>query len=247
MAATTSRWCPRAINETWRHRTLRILVQPTPITFAERRSVLQVLQQKGDIEVFRQERSSKSNFIAVTRTEETASRLLEQEAVSYNVSVPSSMPDITFKDLANPNNVDGTKGHIHQGQAQQELDDEGRVHKNFTVRFSGNFSGPGWSAPSGLYYHSGIFNGSPLHGAWPESYTRDETMMSSILKESLPPNMTAKGFARWDYDLEDRGVVSKKAERLEQTACLPSRMPGPNSGAASVVEADEKSTNNGSG
>lgn len=34
-------------------RSIRVLVSPTPITFAERRSVLQVLEQHGAVEVFR--------------------------------------------------------------------------------------------------------------------------------------------------------------------------------------------------
>lgn len=34
-------------------RSIRVLVTPTPITFAERRSVLQVLEQYGPVEFFR--------------------------------------------------------------------------------------------------------------------------------------------------------------------------------------------------
>lgn len=37
----------------WSDRTLRVVVDPTPQTFAERRSVLQALKQSGQIEVFK--------------------------------------------------------------------------------------------------------------------------------------------------------------------------------------------------
>lgn len=52
MASSASRWSRAAVNRSWAKRSLRILVEPAPVTFAERRSVLQVLQQKGPIEVF---------------------------------------------------------------------------------------------------------------------------------------------------------------------------------------------------
>lgn len=47
---------PLATRMSWRSlpaRTLSIVCRPAPITFPERRAVLQVLKQHGDIEVFR--------------------------------------------------------------------------------------------------------------------------------------------------------------------------------------------------
>lgn len=55
---------------------------------------------------------------------------------------------------------------------------------------------------------------SPLNGPWPESYTSNDTFMSSILKQSLPHNMAAKGLAHWDYDLEQAEPRSHKMDRL---------------------------------
>lgn len=40
-------------DRTLRERSIRVLVSPTPITFAERRSVLQVLEQYGPVEFFK--------------------------------------------------------------------------------------------------------------------------------------------------------------------------------------------------
>ena len=53
MAAAVSRWTNAAANRTWANRTLRVLVSPEPLSFADRRSVLQVLQRQGTIEAFR--------------------------------------------------------------------------------------------------------------------------------------------------------------------------------------------------
>lgn len=48
MASATS-FARRSISE----RSIRVLVSPTPATFAERRSILQVLEQYGPVEVFK--------------------------------------------------------------------------------------------------------------------------------------------------------------------------------------------------
>lgn len=40
-------------DRTLRERSIRVLVSPTPITFAERRSILQVLEQYGPVEFFK--------------------------------------------------------------------------------------------------------------------------------------------------------------------------------------------------
>ena len=53
MAAAARSFAKKAIEESYRGRGIRVLVYPTPITFAERRSVLQVLEQYGPIETFR--------------------------------------------------------------------------------------------------------------------------------------------------------------------------------------------------
>lgn len=168
----------------------------------------------------------------MTKDEQTAASLLAEGLVSYNISSPKNPPDITFNDLRQPGNLDDTKRHIHHGESTQELGEDGQMHKNFTVRVT---------EPPRLYKHTKALHGSPLDGPWPAYYTDYDTLMSSILKESLPRNMTAKAFERWDYKLEHPSIVSEKAKRLQTAACLPSRMASPpKSGDASSV-ADEES------
>lgn len=45
----------RGINGRLARRSIRVLISPTPSTFAERRSILQVLKQYGKIDVFKRE------------------------------------------------------------------------------------------------------------------------------------------------------------------------------------------------
>jgi hypothetical protein len=53
MASAINQLGRGSINKVYRGRTLRVLVTPTPITFAERRAILQVLEQHGPVEVFK--------------------------------------------------------------------------------------------------------------------------------------------------------------------------------------------------
>jgi len=52
-AGHTMSLAARAARSSMRERSIRVLVSPTPMTFAERRSVLQVLEQFGRVDVFR--------------------------------------------------------------------------------------------------------------------------------------------------------------------------------------------------
>ncbi|RDA93646.1 hypothetical protein CP533_4849 [Ophiocordyceps camponoti-saundersi (nom. inval.)] len=71
-------------------RTIRVLVTPTPITFLERRAVLQVLERHGAIQMFRMTPNYQSNYISVTRERETAERLVRASPISYQLPASSS-------------------------------------------------------------------------------------------------------------------------------------------------------------
>ena len=75
------------------------------------------------------------------------------------------------------------------------------------------------------YKHSLTMNSSYLHGPWPPALEKRETLMSSILKQSLPHNMARPGLACWDYATQgDDTVPNKKTERLQMSRWLPSKM-----------------------
>jgi hypothetical protein len=53
MASAAQRWATKALDSSLGARSVRVLVRPSPITFSERRAVLEVLQNHGPIEMFR--------------------------------------------------------------------------------------------------------------------------------------------------------------------------------------------------
>ncbi|RCI08976.1 hypothetical protein L249_5033, partial [Ophiocordyceps polyrhachis-furcata BCC 54312] len=56
-----------------------------PITFAERRAVLHVLEQHGAVQMFRMTPNYHSNYISVTRDVEAAERLVRNSPISYQL------------------------------------------------------------------------------------------------------------------------------------------------------------------
>ncbi|KAF4584123.1 pal1-like protein [Ophiocordyceps camponoti-floridani] len=66
-------------------RTIRVLVSPTPVTFTERRAVLQVLEKHGAIQMFRMTPDYYANFVSVTRDEETVDRLVSSCPIGYQI------------------------------------------------------------------------------------------------------------------------------------------------------------------
>lgn len=133
--ASTAR---RAIAE----RSIRVLVSPTPITFAERRSVLQVLEQYGPIEVFRMTPVSLSpstsslviaiiqdsaflicvlkwqgyhgNFISVTKDLSTAKELLARSPLAYRMPAPRKPTDINIADFVDVGSSNSLGAHSDQ-------------------------------------------------------------------------------------------------------------------------------------
>ncbi|KAG5960176.1 hypothetical protein E4U58_004731 [Claviceps cyperi] len=148
----------RAIAE----RSIRVLVSPTPITFAERRSVLQVLEQYGPIEVFRMTphplplviavvqdstflirvlkwQGYHGNFISITKDITTAEELLARSPLAYRMPAPRKPTDINIADLVD---VGGSNSlGAHSGQPSmvdhvEELDakDEGPTMRSKFAR-----------------------------------------------------------------------------------------------------------------
>ena len=52
----------RAARISMAERSVLIMVQPAPLNFAERRSILQVLQQEGQVEFFKMQNVSQISF-----------------------------------------------------------------------------------------------------------------------------------------------------------------------------------------
>ncbi|KAF4125715.1 hypothetical protein GMORB2_0959 [Geosmithia morbida] len=229
---STVGWSRSAINRAWAQRTLRILVSPRPITFAERRSVLQVLQDKCGIDVFKMVPGYPGQFLAVTRDEDSAKNLVSLSPLSYSIEAPrrSSTHDIQFMDLSRPELLDGTRPSILPADETlttgRESSDDDQVgerqwsqqqeRQHFSLRI----------VKVQDYNHAGTMDSSPLHGSWPARYTADDSFTSSVLKQTLPHNAAAAGLARWDYNLTlgHQAKLSPKNERLQVSRWLPGNM-----------------------
>jgi hypothetical protein len=180
----------------------------------------------------------------VAKDAQTVADLREEEFHVYHASVFDKMPDMTYTDLSKPKSLDITKALVHTDAANPESNQEapshdGHVQKTFTIRVK--------KEEETILNHNQEFEASMslINGAWPGSFTSYETLMSNILKASLPSNLTAEGFARWDYDLYPSTAPSAKAKRLSAVACLPSRMGRPPAKNSSADASSGKGSESG--
>ncbi|KAG6058954.1 hypothetical protein E4U17_007288 [Claviceps sp. LM77 group G4] len=214
-------------------RSIRVLVSPTPITFAERRSVLQVLEQYGPIEVFRMTPGYHGNFISVTKNLSTAKELLARSPLAYRMPAPKKPTDINIADLVDvgsSNSLGAHSGQPSMVDSAEELDakDEGPTMRS-------EFARPDASEGSAMfrleiypepdYNHEHTMSASPLYHAWPHKYVADHPHATSILKHSLPQNMASEGLARWPLSSTQLEYGhDRRNERLHRNLLLPSKI-----------------------
>ncbi|KAG5985927.1 hypothetical protein E4U43_005792 [Claviceps pusilla] len=226
---------PRPIAE----RSIRVLVSPAPITFAERRSVLQVLEQYGPVEVFQMAPDQHAHFISVTKEATTAVNLVSCSPLVYRMPAPPKKTDIHIADLVEGDsskalNTESTRPSVMDSSSQEaSAKNNGHaaaLHEKFP-------SAPEQQAtqfkldifPAPEYLHQFAMNRSPLHQSWPTNYARDKSFATSILKQSLPRTMASEGLKHW---LLEPGCSStspaktndSRFDRLQLKDWLPSRI-----------------------
>ncbi|KAG6003387.1 hypothetical protein E4U21_002062 [Claviceps maximensis] len=189
-------------------RSIRVLVSPTPVTFAQRRSVLQVLEQYGPVEVFQMAPDKRSNFISVTREETTAKKLVDCSPLVYRMPAPSKPTNLNIADLmagdsSNAFNTDSNgPSVVNSSQEDSAANDDDFGPTAFGSRFSSaseqqpaQFKLDIFPAPE--YLHEFAMTRSPLHQSWPTTYDKNISHTTSILKQSLPQTMVSEGLAYW--------------------------------------------------
>ncbi|KAG5983633.1 hypothetical protein E4U55_007621 [Claviceps digitariae] len=220
-------------------RSIRVLVSPAPITFAERRSVLQALEQYGPVEVFQMDKHA--NFLSVTRETTTATRLIASSPIVYRMTAPPIKTDINIADLEEGDSSNTFSSHKPRLSRVNSFREQSSTNDD-----DGAASGDGVSSPYGQhqeeeavsqfqldiyphpsYVHEFAMSRSPLYHSWPTSYVRDKSLATSILKHSVPQTMASEGLAHW---LLEPGCLSISKtygstfdRRLWQT-WLPSRL-----------------------
>ncbi|RDA85437.1 hypothetical protein CP532_1535 [Ophiocordyceps camponoti-leonardi (nom. inval.)] len=179
-------------------RTIRVLVSPTPITFAERRAVLHVLEKHGAVQMFRMTPNYQSNYISVTRDAETVERLVRSSPISYQLP-PSST-------------ASSSPSAFSPSSAFSSADNAADVNR-FRLDI---FRQPD-------FQHGKSMRRVPTRHSWPPMWQKDHSLMATTLRQSLPPTMAARGLAHWFLPFHKAPTVYK-AWRLSLRKWLPSLM-----------------------
>ncbi|PNP53074.1 hypothetical protein THARTR1_06284 [Trichoderma harzianum] len=215
-----------------RERSIRVLVSPTPISFAERRSVLQVLEQYGPVEFFKMTPGYYANFVSITREPSTAERLIASSPLTYKITEPvrSAVEDIYVADLNEPegfstmqptitgqqtSGANSWSGGVEQGQGQ----DQGREAE--LKQGEREFKLEIFPAPE--YNHRFAMAGSPLHSFWHDDYEQDQSFIATTLRQSLPKSIASEGLVHWMVSgMKMR--EGRRTKRLQIKEWLPSHM-----------------------
>ncbi|KAG5919389.1 hypothetical protein E4U42_006533 [Claviceps africana] len=223
-------------------RSIRVLVSPVPVTFAERRSVLQVLEQYGPVEVFQMAPGQHANFISVTKEEATAKKLVDSSPLVYRMPPPLKQTDIDVADLvvgdiSNAFNTESTRPSVLDASQEQSAtndDDKAALGDGFTSAFEQQQNQQQQAAqfkldifPEPNYHHEFAMSRSPLHYSWPTTYDRDQSFATSILKHSLPQTIASEGLAHWLLEpgcCNPNKITHGKYEREQLRYWLPTKM-----------------------
>ncbi|KAH7326157.1 hypothetical protein B0I35DRAFT_405442 [Stachybotrys elegans] len=184
--------------------TLQIRVSPPPLTFAERRSVLQVLEQQGRIKVFKKQRKpqvagyTNPSFLVVTAEPELADSLASQKTIVYTMTPPRASGESrhlfmnsahlkpTIEIVHNPDDgQDSTPagGEVEDGEANVNQDEK----KQFCLQIHTHHE---YSHPRGI-------SQSPWHNEWPDAYNHNPSFETMLLKQALPPSTARIGLSHW--------------------------------------------------
>ncbi|KAI5462405.1 hypothetical protein BGZ63DRAFT_423663 [Mariannaea sp. PMI_226] len=227
-------------------RSISIAVSPTPVSFAERRSVLQVLERYGRIEFFKLIPNHDSMFISLMKEEEAARKLVATSPISYNVFVPQTSSEsqlsspnpsqtlskakpITALTPPNPPTAE-TETLPDRKEAGAEL-----PQKEFQIHI--------FAQPSYRHHAS---SDTKLHLPWPAFVGQNNSFLAKTLKQSLPNKMAAKGLANWDPDFGQQRMASnpaiKKQDRIRETSWTPSKLLARAHRPQGEVKRDERGT-----
>lgn len=151
------------------------------------------------------------SFISITKSAQTAEKLFTASPLTYAVATERKAFDTSLADLSATGEA---LPHTHLVENTAPPDDANIEQKTFTLEV----------VPAPDYNHEMTFARLPEHNSWPASYTSKSSFMTAALQQSLPDDITTKGFARWDNDPDDLGAPSRKNERVALAAWMPSTM-----------------------
>ncbi|OAA72689.1 hypothetical protein LEL_08473 [Akanthomyces lecanii RCEF 1005] len=218
----------RGINSRLASRSIRVMISPTPSTFAERRSILQVLKKYGHIDVFRRENYEPNRYISVTKSEDTARALTRLSPIACCISLPQIEPEKRarqLQSLAEPSaqpriefQTQTSKRHEEHGQPSQGAAREAGIDyetREFVLTIG----------PARDYDHGNAATKATEYTSWPEGYKTDRSFAVTALREALPDTLLKKGLCHWNVKpAAPDSPRDSMRQRLERKQQIPGQM-----------------------
>ncbi|KAJ4265628.1 hypothetical protein NW762_004922 [Fusarium torreyae] len=181
-------------------RSVFVKVLPAPINFAERRSILRVLEKHGQVEYFRHLPTQPGVFISLMKEKEVAQKLVNSSPIQSAIPASDSEP-------SHPTRMDRTTAQINKHMANT---------REFTITAE--------AAPK--YKHQNAR--SNIARVWPNFIKTGNEFPSETLRQSLPSSIAAEGLRYWGLDFAKQATKnSKYTERVTALGWIPSRFKQP--------------------
>ncbi|KAF4964005.1 hypothetical protein FSARC_8031 [Fusarium sarcochroum] len=192
----------RAGAKHFKYRSVLLKVFPEPITFAERRSILRVIEKHGQVEYFKPFPGQQSLFISLMKEEEAAQKLVDSSPVQSPIPASGSEPS--------------PPRAIGMDRTTAQADEPMTNAREFTIMAE--------KAPH--YKHQNVR--SIVSRVWPDFIKTGKEFPSETLRQSLPSSIAAEGLRYWGLDFGKR--ATKDPRSIERIACrnwIPSRFKRP--------------------
>ncbi|KAM3446986.1 hypothetical protein MY3296_009143 [Beauveria thailandica] len=222
----------RSIHSRLASRSIRIMISPTPSTFAERRSILQVLKKYGHVDTFRRENLQANRYISVTGNEDTATTLTRLSPIACRISLPRIEPAQRARQLQSLQELAAQPviefqtqtTRMNEGEEQQQppppVVDAEKPGVEFETRefvLTIGFARD--------YDHGNAATKATEHAAWPKGWATDRSFAATALGAVLPDTLLRKGLCHWlvrpaPADAARDGMQ----QRLERKQTMPGQM-----------------------
>ncbi|KAM3510481.1 hypothetical protein MY11210_005883 [Beauveria gryllotalpidicola] len=224
----------RSIHSRLASRSIRIMISPTPSTFAERCSILQVLKKYGQVDTFRRENHQANRYISVTRSEDTATTLTRLSPIACRISLPRIEPAQRARQLQSLEELAAQP--VIEFQTQTTRADDGEEHAPppppppvvDAEKPGVEFETREFVLTIGFardYDHGNAATKATEHAAWPKGWATDRSFAATALGAALPDTLLRKGLCHWlvrpaPADAARDGV----RQRLERKQTMPGQM-----------------------
>ncbi|KAM5352458.1 hypothetical protein ACJ41O_005181 [Fusarium nematophilum] len=195
-------------------RSLAIKIWPAPVTFIERRAILQALERYGQVEFFKSSAGHDSIFVSLMKDSEAASRVASASPITFAVPIskPSRVTTLTKEPEAPAGKFGPLVAAMMKEHSSRESDKQETSRGEFTLEVL---------PPAEGYRHHA--SGS-LSNPWPDFVDENKSFLSETLKQSLPGTMAARGLSHWDPDLGKQPVSNARmVGRLQLRNWIPSK------------------------